>query len=182
MSEEKPKTTQIVVPEGGLEFVTPDGRLLARLKEEPGRGATLILADADDGPSVSLGAMAAGGGVVAWSRHCRGYASLGADDVGGTVNVGGPEGGRVAFLTVLDGNGCLAVNTPDGDAKAYLSVNPAGGGVVAVNNGDGLQVVVLAVDNGDGVIQALSRTAVQLFVVPLWKRAGPPPQSTELPS
>ena len=81
-----------MVEEGGLEFVTPDGRLLALLNEEPGRGATLTLFDADGGRSASLGASGAGGAFIAWSRYCRGYATLGADDVGGTMNVGNPQG------------------------------------------------------------------------------------------
>ncbi len=168
MSEEKPKTTQIVVPEGGLEFVTPDGRLLARLRDEPGEGATLILADADDGPAVSLGAMATGGGLIAWSRYCRGYASLSANDVGGCVNIGDPDKRLVASLMVQEGAGIVSVGTPDGEAKAYLWAGPAGG-LVAVNNNNGLQVAALGVHDSDGVIQALSQAEVRVFVVPAWK-------------
>lgn len=171
---QEPKKTRIVVEEGGLEFVTPDGRILATLREEPGRGATLTLVDADGGPSVSLGASGAGGAVIAWSRYCRGYATLGADDLGGAVNVGSPEGGRVACVTVIDGSGSVQVGTPDGEAKAYLNAGQDGG-MVGINNGSGLQVAALGVHDGDGVAQVLSRAGVRLFVVPAWKSTEPPP-------
>ena len=55
------KTTQIIVEEGGFEFVTPNGQTLLRIQRAPSGGAALTLFGANGLPAVFLNTTYYGG-------------------------------------------------------------------------------------------------------------------------
>ncbi len=195
--------TTLTVGAGGLDFVTPEGRLLARLSEAPGGGAQFTLYGPNGVVSLSAGTagadvMVLGGSHAAPATSAR--ASLSASGSGGAVSLGGqpglegvrmqahPEGNHLSLLmpggrpgvslgTHAEG-GTISAATAGGQEVARISAGEEGG-MLEVWAGDGRLSAVLGSDQGDGGLVILDRGGARIFAVPVWKFAGIKPAVVE---
>ena len=159
---------QIVVPPGGLEFVTPEGRVIARLTDSQD-GPSLVLNNPEGTGALLLGSSPHGGSVLALSRTSEAYAALGAEDGGGVLYVANPEGVRVASVEAADKGGRVSVGNNENRSQAFFFVGNHGG-CVTVKNVANTMVAALGTDeSGGGSFWVVDTENKLLFGIPAWK-------------
>ena len=184
-----PARTQIVVAESGVEFITPNGKVLACLSalenggvafwlgdgKEPGgiylsasEGFTLLSLRQPGGGSVVLAVGERGGSISVDNAEGQSAARVSADRFGGHFEAYAPTGSMVASLGASPGGGMVSVSNREGRPQAGLSVHPAGG-FVSVLKASGEPGVILGCDQGDGTIVSFARNGAKVFAVPVWK-------------
>lgn len=188
-----PERATITVPAGGLDFVTPEGRVLASLGVTA-QGATVftlhgpseraplaLIADQDGGglllnsatSAASLLLNAAGGNAAVRLNDADGkpaLAPVSAPQERAKVAIHGPNGLPVAVMMESECGGYFGTSAPNGGGNARLYSTKQGGEVQVVNRENRL-VAALGVQDGDGCLGILDRGGVRTFLVPIGKLA-----------
>ena len=180
----------ITVPDEGLEFVTPEGRVLAWLMPRAGEevafgigdpkagtgGVHMHVSPSDaylfitrpDGGAVSLAAGDNGGHISLDNAQGHRVASIRAGDQGGEFIAFSPSGVITTRMGNAENGGAIHVRTPEGLPCGGLTAFP-GGGFVHVSTPEGKHVAVMGVDQGDGTLVIFERSGAKIFAVPTWK-------------
>lgn len=187
------KRTQIVVEEGGADFVTPRGRLLARLSSLQGGGAAFALfGPSENGYEVMVAATGEFAAVSVHQPSGLACALLGNEN-GGRLNIhdkadgwtasvwSSPDGGQiearrasgpdasvpVARLGGTPDGGQMLVASPDGAARAGMTVQPQGGLITVLSADDQRAVDIGAAEGGGGAVRVNNQAGAAIFLVPM---------------
>jgi hypothetical protein len=138
--------SEIIVPPQGLTFKTKDGKPVAKLislKDDRGGRNTLFIFNETGSRAVELNAFSSGGDVSVYDNRDRGAAL----SIFATAN-----GGQLTLM---------------GDLKAGIQLSAGKeGGLMTVNEGDGLPAVTVSAKAHRGNIQVTKNTGSE--VRPLW--------------
>lgn len=117
--------TMAVVPNGGFKFTAPDGRVLARIKENTGGGARM---EFYNDPVASSRAVSIGTGVN-----------------GGFIEIGNRSGDPVAMLSAVGDTSSLTLHNSNTRQNGVALTTDRNGGKMTVVNSDGKMAVLLRI-------------------------------------
>lgn len=169
MGTEQPKKTTLVVEEGGLEFVTTEGRVLATLYPETD-GVSLDLVGPDGATRLFLSVGLSHASVKVFSAQSGASARLWAGQDRAVCQLTNPEG--INTLTLAgggseNGNGVLSLSSAQGHLAAVMTA-------VTGNGGDGGAVSLF---NLGADFPAMNMTArrdggAPIFTIPVHRMPG----------
>ncbi len=165
-TQQPKKKTTLVVEEGGLDFVTTEGRVLATLYPETD-GVSLDLMGPDGATRLFLSVGLSHASVKVFSAQSGASARLWAGQDRAIASFTNPEGINTLTLaggSNASGNGILSVASAAGALAAVVSVDTADGGdggiVNLFNLGAAFPVVSLAARPDGGLLSTSTRAGV----------------------
>lgn len=203
------KVPQIVLGQQGLDFVTPDGRPVLRLRVFPDGSAQLLLAGPTGGAASLLAAtdltctqvappgsvgkadagvsLMAGAGKSVVTAHAGGFqanmtaeAAVSAISVGVTGTRDTPQRPIVGLAADAQ-QGFLSVVNNAGNVVLDMR-SQSDGGRVTVSDNAGQGVVYASADQGDGVLAVRDANGANVFEVPKWKFTPKTPPADPAPA
>ncbi len=199
-TQQPKKKTTLVVEEGGLEFVTTEGRVLATLYPETD-GVSLDLVGPDGATRLFLSVGLSHASVKVFSAQSGASARLWAGQDRAVCQLTNPEG--INTLTLAgggseNGNGVLSLSSAQGHLAAVMTAvteNGAdGGGVSLFNLGagfpavnmtarrdggalstwtrDGVPAAMLGADGGEGLLSIRKQGGEPIFTIPVHRMPG----------
>lgn len=166
------KTSRIVVEAGGLEFVTTDGRVLARLEEARAGGGVLSLLDAQGQLCAQIGSGADGGVVCVRAQKGKGRATMFIQEhegvQTGAVSAFHDGGKEAARMGTSDYGGGFSCYSPEGYVSLVLCTG-VDGGILEMCRSDGAAAVRTGAYGKEGALVVFNAETAPAFAVPVWK-------------